>query len=297
MLKLNERGSILPQLLNILINHPKSRMPHIKHLLKTIEDEERAKSADSSSLLCGYHCSPIMKKPDLDAEVLTKLLDLGAYLTVRDLQRSIKILQESQVTVGLLGIIINHCKKCQHVDHEKLCQKSLKAKKPQFVAYFISCGATPSVLQVMEVMNQKYFNKDLRSYIILNASKSERADLVSEALQKWDLEFATELMEYGPLDSEKINLGKLLESTFLPTRPDLVEQLLGKGIDPDGTPGSSRSPLDVVLSLDKKRYSEKGKASLITVLVNRGAHDVKGTTVIHIATEFALATGSYIYSA
>ena len=301
--QLNIQPAELANLLHKLICKPDTKCKHLKFLLIYAPRVPGSGFASQVAVdLSDVNCSPLFNKSDFDVETMKAVLSLGATITPRDIKKAVGIFSERYLEV--LKCSTSACR-LQQSDLDSLCEIALAAKKPQFVAHFLSCGAKPDLAEVRKVLNWKDTdNLESLFLYVAEQSESERSKLVVQAIKHNCYSLASKLLSAGAVACDQIDLGKLIASTSLASNPKMFQQLLEAGISPNGTSGGT-VPLDAVLSL--KRYATERKVTLICSLVEKGANleyvstpRQEGTTIIHKMTDYALETGEqlqceYIY--
>jgi len=230
----------------------------------------------------------------VDVATLETLVGLGATVAPGDIEKAVGILPEN--SLDILKFCTSSCNpSLQQVHTDSLCEIALAAKKPQFAAHFVSCGAKPDPCKVKKNLSWKntVMCEDLVLYLA-EQTESERVDLVLQAIKHNHDGMALKLLSAGTGAIDQIDLGQLIASTSLASNPDLFQQLLNAGVSPNGTGNSAVRPLDAVLRL---KHAET-KVPLICSLVDKGANlenvctpRQEGTTIIHKVTDIALETG------
>ena len=294
--QLNIQEADFVKLLHNLICKSGTKCEHLKFLLiPTAECQGSGFARQFHVDLSGVSISLLFDKTELDIVTLDTILGLGATLAPSNIEKAIDILPESSLEV--LKRITSTCNpKLVQVDTDSLCEIALAAKKPQFAAHFVSCGANPDPHKVKKSLNWKdtVMCEGLLLYLA-KQSESERGDLVLQAIKHNHDDMALKLLSAGAAD--QIDLGHLIASTSLAFNPDLFQQLLNAGVSANGTCNSAVRPLDAVLTL---KQAAETKVPLICSLVEKGANlenvctpRQEGTTIIHKVTDIALETGKY----
>ena len=298
--QLNVRQTDFVDLLQKLICESDTKCEHLKFLLVSTAEVEGSGFASQFHVdLSEVSCSLLFHKKDLDVATMEAILGLGATIAPSDIKKAIGILPESSSEV--LKCITSACNpRLQQADINSLCEKALDAKKLQFAAHFVSCGAKPELCKVKKSLNWKstIICEDLVLYLA-EQSESERGDLVLQAMKHNRHNIASKLLSTGAINIDQFDLGRLIASTSLTSNPDLFQQLLDVGVSPNGTCNSVVQPLDAVLGL---KHADR-KVPLIRSLIEKGADlenvckpRQEGTTIIHKMTEIALETGKYRYN-
>ena len=281
-----------------LVSREETNGMHLKFLLVKTKNLSGSGiiASNISCQLPTISCSSILHKKDLDSTTLQTFLNMGVSLTSEDLETAVRIFPDEHVDI--IKVVNSACvNQSLTVDYESLCRIALDERKPLFTAHLISHGAKPDSSLVNKLIDWKNMNEVLYSYVADKSTGSERNELVYKAIKQSNFELATLVLKSGPLDCEQVDLGSWILSTSLATSPELFQQLLEAGVNPNGTSGCADRPLDAVLSL--KHYQGERKVPLIFMLVKAGA-DVdrvctprqEGTTIVHKVTELALETGN-----
>ncbi len=275
-----------------LLEHPESTAAHFKFLLLKTDTKSSETGGTLSCTLGGLSLSPFLVKSCFDESLLQELLSNDIKPNFDDIQNAVKTFANGEESLEMIKMILSCLPPMQPTSLNLLCDKSIEARKECFTSYFISCGAIPSINLVVKGMNWKEPNEHIVTSAFRGASTLDRTSAFMDILSH-STELASKVLECGEPDYNLIDLGPLMES--LATAPELLEQLLLGGVPPNGIQDTPVRPLDAVL-YDLKRHSPVRRAMLAQTLMKHNAdsnlvHPRDGTTVIHKATELALATG------
>jgi len=235
-----------------------------------------------------FQCSSVLEKEDIDTKVLQGLLNVGAYLVPKDLEKVIVTFPDTQAVTNIIVTTIDASCSAE-IDFGSLCKKSLDAKKLQLAARFITCGAKPQVADVeTSFADWKDMNEILFLYVYSStSSKSEKTELLVKAITSDHFMVAEKALDSTnePLDVDKLDLTRYIESTSITT--ELVQKLLERGADPN-----KRKPLDAIFHLEDYRST---KIPLINVLVEKGA-EIDTCTFFKMVELALRETGMHMYT-
>ena len=244
------------RLFKVMMKSKETKASHFKFLL----DETAPKTFPK------FQCSSILEKEGIDSEILLALLNVGAYLVPKDLEKVIATFPDCQTVTDIIRMTIGAC--CtEEINLDSLCKMSLDAKKSHLAAYFISCGARPKVADVKSSFaDWKDVNDSLFLYVYnATTSKSGKTQLLVKAITSDHFKAAEgaldSMNELPDVDIDQLDLASYIESTSITT--EVVQKLLEKGVNPN-----IGKPLDAVFSLED--YVPR-KLPLINVLVEKGA--------------------------
>ena len=240
--------------------------------------------------------SKLFEKSDIDVTTLEAVMELGATIKLKGVERAVKHITDDKVPV--LKYAVSACDpKLESEALNSLCEQALSLSKPNLSAFLMSEGAKPNNEIVMKAIDVKSPCNSLVSALLLTPDGC--VCLLIQSINKSELALAERCLEgCTSIFSQVINLGDFLKSSrdLLCQNPSLLESLLKLGVSPNGLPDGSR-PIDAVLELPK---DFQNKARLICLLIENGVDLTKatyprahGTTIFHIAVEMAIDLRKY----
>ena len=266
------------RLFKVMMKSKEAKAVHFKFLLDEMPHKTLPK----------FQCSSILEKEDIDSKVLQGLLNVGAYLVPKDLEKVIVTFLDTQAVINIIETTIDaSC--TTEINFDSLCKKSLDAKKLQLAAHFITCGAKPQVADVeTSFADWKDMNEILFLYVYSStSSKSGKTELLVKAITSDHFKVAKKALDSTnePLDVDKLDLTRYIESTSITA--ELVQKLLERGADPN-----KRKPLDAVFCLADYRST---KIPLINVLIEKGA-EIDTCTFFKMVELALRETGMHMYT-
>ncbi len=180
-----------------------------------------------------------------------------------------------------------------------LIHQVLKSKDFNLIAELITYGAEINVAHIVKEMRKSDFssNEDVISYI--KSTLEGRIQLILKALELSEYSFAESLLDSATVSS-KISVSSVLKypcrgnSVARKQYISFVKKLLDDGANPNGEDGEEGT-LDIVLS----HQTDAEKIELLTLLLQHDAkierytyQSMNQTTLLHIATTFALDSGN-----
>ena len=141
---------------------------------------------------------PILHFKYLKPVLLKKIITQGMVITADNIRNAITILSNEQVQI--LEVLTNEVKGTP--DYTMLWHLAIK-QKPRLAKHFLTCGAHPSVVDVMNVLDWKRCNDCTWmiqfEYITKNCSQDERTMLVLEAIKNHKENIVKEILSGGPI--------------------------------------------------------------------------------------------------
>ena len=199
--------------------------------------------------------------------LLQRFLELGLPLAKEDIKMAITKLRSNQS--HLFRFIISKYGNTDDLD--ELCQAAVSANRMTFVLYLVERGAK---------------------------LPTHGSDLLMHALKAEDYDGAIALAKkFTKATTDKLDLATLMDSNIV-NCPELIKVLVETGLSPNGR--GKKTPIAAVMG---KAISITKKIDMICILLEIGeecshlSHTSKSaTTPLHVATELALQSGTYVYT-
>ena len=303
-----------------------------KHINYLVVKSAMPGSGVAASLACNLSVTSwknLLRKEDLDMETLQAIVSLKGVISAQDvvsiapdkdmalLQFAIKNstpkfndscltkLAEEAIKLkksSFAQVILDYLS--PEGDSDKLIQQALKYKDIIFIEKFVSCrDAEINPASIVNILSKSDLtNKGLISYVM--STPEGQKSLFLKAVELFEFKLAEQCLKGVNDNAKKIDLSNILK--FLnqgnkDSRQELysfTKRLLKLKCDPNGLEGGV-CPLDVILGLSKEFQSEK--TCFLVLLLQHGATIAQctyqrknGTTLIHVATQFAIETGETI---
>lgn len=234
--------------------------------------------------------------PDVSVALFNSLIRCGTRVQQVDVRTAVTKLPKEQDKLLKMFIEGYLARGRKQLDWNALCEQALSLRKATFVMLLISCGAKPSPLAVLKVVDSKKMDPKLASYIAQGSSVKARTQLLMEALSSTNIEMAEVALDSGEIDPNCINLSDCITAPDIVRNQQLLRKLLKAGVSPNGS-GRQNT---VALVLQNKALLRDQQVHLVCALLEWGADVSQICTAyeeqmspIHAATKLALESGGH----
>lgn len=251
-----------------------------------------------SSDLSGFPWKKLIKTENvLDYDAMRVIVSRGGVFTAQVIHF---IIMECRENVQMLEFALTNCTpKPSQEDLQKFCDQALKFRKFKFIMVLLSQGAVISHTQIVDKMSKSDMLSKAEIITYLKSTPEGRIELFFKAVKYSEYNFAESLLGIVKNESliRKIDLSSVLTC---PSKGNsearngyiaFVKRLLNHGIA-----DSEANSLDIVLEFPKEYEREKIELLILLLehdaAIERCTHQRKnGTTLLHIATKFAINSG------
>ena len=163
---------------------------------------------------------------DGNPNILKDTIKQGMTITEEDIRNAIKSSILKDKHIELLQILTKEVKDTP--DYTSLWHLSIK-EKPRLATHFLTCGAHPSVVDVMGKLNWKKYDDDwlqMIEYITKNCSPGERTRLVLEAIMNHKEGLIDVILSGGPIVNNAALVKQVLNSCV-----HLLKKLIEHGMN------------------------------------------------------------------
>ena len=241
----------------------------------------------------------LVNKEMLDVSTMQAIISLGAKISMRDVKSIISGIQEE--SIDILKFAIKSTPHISTADLDMLNREALKCKKFLFVYEILLLGTTMDPALIVKELTTTALNDESPIIELLKATPEGCVEIFQHAVKLSELKFAEALIKSSQI-KEVIDINLILTSSIggnTIRRSDcitFVKMILEHGVNPNGLQHENHS-LDVVLKMSDDYCEEKKK--ILSMLIEHGA-DIRRCkyargsqrTLLHIATEFALKSGT-----
>ena len=285
---LNEKlvaDGIVTKLYNHLIEKmPTSRvkMEHLEFVIFKLQSTK----FDASEV----EFTKLVERDAIHDDFLNKMLRLGMKIKDKDIKDLIHILPDGKA-IKVLEFAIAHCPPSGLPAALLLAAKAaVKSNKLQFLVYLVDRGATPSVGDIIDIVNWSKPHQGLLKYIATHGSQEEISPLVYNALSQKQFKTLCTLIQLGGANVAKHVSIVPMDVTDMTGNMALLEELAKQGVN--------LGRVEVVAKVLKVEPVTTKVVDLLCFLLKQGARcsylrqcRFQNSTPLHAATELALESG------
>ena len=167
----------------------------------------------------------VLQLSDLKPDLLKDLVKQGLVINAEDIRKAIFILADDQVE--LLEVLINKVK--SSLDYTDLWDLAIK-EKPKIAEHFLTCGAKPNVIDVIDLLNWKIIHDCdwMIKYITENCSPHERTILIVKAVDNGKKDLARKELMVGPILGSEISALHVLR--LCEGNPTILKHAIKQGV-------------------------------------------------------------------